>query len=172
MQEEYQDKPEPEAQSQPQETQPEACANLTSLSEPAPAPTPAAACGDNETLLIELSKQLEESTLIEAPLLEPPLLLDNSNSNSITGGNSNNKFWARMFNQQQTPLPTATGAAAPTSIKANNNNKPSQASNQSCTGSSNSNNAWLELFADLDPLANPQAFDLKMSGGRRVAEQT
>lgn len=77
-----------------------------------------------------------------------------------------------MFNQQQAPLPTATGAAAPTSAKANNNNKPSQASNQSSTGSSNSNNAWLELFADLDPLANPQAFDLKMSGGRRVAEQT
>jgi len=38
--------------------------------------------------------------------------------------------------------------------------------------SQSTNNPWLDLFADLDPLANPQAFDLKMSGGRSVAEQT
>ncbi|XP_034482017.1 islet cell autoantigen 1 [Drosophila innubila] len=139
---EYQDKPESKSQP-PTETTP--------MSPASPA------CGDNESLLIELSKQLEESPLIEAPLTDAPLL-DTASSN-----NNNNKFWARMFTQQQqqqTPMPSSMTptAAAPASAPA-----PAKAS---------SNNPWLELFADLDPLANPQAFDLKLSGGRRVAEQT
>lgn len=112
-------------------------------------------CGDNESLLIELSKQLEDSPLIEAPLLLDPPLLDTSN---------NNKFWARMFSQQQPPTPSnappAAAAAAAAAPKTN------------AKQSNNSSNPWLDLFADLDPLANPQAFDLKLSGGRRVAEQT
>lgn len=140
MQEEYQDKP--ESKSQPP----------TENTPMSPAPP---ACGDNESLLIELSKQLEESPLIEAPLTDAPLL-DSSSSN-------NSKFWARMFTQQQqqqTPMSSSMtpATAAPTSAPA--------------PAKTNSNNPWLELFADLDPLANPQAFDLKMSGGRRVAEQT
>ncbi|XP_062136581.1 islet cell autoantigen 1 [Drosophila sulfurigaster albostrigata] len=139
--EDYQDKP--------ASTTPTADTPTTTAAAPAPA-----ACGDNESLLIELSKQLEEAPLIEAsPPSEATL--------------SNNKFWARMFNQ-------STAAAAPTPapapVAAPNKSNPSKPSQQN--SSSNSNNAWLELFADLDPLANPQAFDLKLSGGRRVAEQT
>ncbi|XP_034108796.1 islet cell autoantigen 1 [Drosophila albomicans] len=139
--EDYQDKP--------ASTTPTADTPTTTAAAPAPA-----ACGDNESLLIELSKQLEEAPLIEAsPPSEATL--------------SNNKFWARMFNQ-------STGAAAPTPapapVAAPNKSNPSKPSQQN--SSSSSNNAWLELFADLDPLANPQAFDLKLSGGRRVAEQT
>lgn len=136
--EEYQDKPESVVPTE------------SSSLPPAPA-----ACGDNESLLIELSKQLEESPLIDAPLSDAPLL-------DTASSNNNNKFWARMFNQQQqqTPKPCsmAPSCAAPASAPA--------------PAKTNSNNAWLELFADLDPLANPQAFDLKLSGGRRVAEQT
>ncbi|EDV97674.1 islet cell autoantigen 1 [Drosophila grimshawi] len=115
-------------------------------------------CGDNEALLIELSKHMEE----DSPLIEAPLLDCSS---------GNNKFWSRMFSQQQqqspipSTLPPAAGALAAAPIQTNN--KQSQASS-----SSSNNNPWLELFADLDPLANPQAFDLKLSGGRRVAEQT
>lgn len=30
---------------------------------------------------------------------------------------------------------------------------------------------WMDLFAELDPLANPEAFDLKLSGGRLNAQQ-
>ncbi|XP_030571682.1 islet cell autoantigen 1 [Drosophila novamexicana] len=137
--EEYQDKPKSESQPPAEDT-----------------PAPPNACGDNETLLIELSKQLEESPLIEAPLLETPLLDTSSNS----------KFWARMFTQQQAPTPSTISPVAAAPPKANN--KQSQQS----SSSSSSSNPWLELFADLDPLANPQAFDLKLSGGRRVAEQT
>ncbi|XP_030385976.1 islet cell autoantigen 1 [Scaptodrosophila lebanonensis] len=139
---------------------------------PAAAPVPVAAAptlGDNESLLIELSKQLEDNTLIDAPLLDEEPLAD--------GANSNSNFWARMFSpgsqplqQQLPPIPTsntqqpeAAATVAPT--------KPSN-SNQSKCQPTSSNNPWLELFADLDPLANPQAFDLKMSGGRSVAEQT
>lgn len=139
LQEEYQDKPKSESQPPAEDT-----------------PAPPNACGDNETLLIELSKQLEESPLIEAPLLETPLLDTSSNS----------KFWARMFTQQQAPTPSTISPVAAAPPKANN--KQSQQS----SSSSSSSNPWLELFADLDPLANPQAFDLKLSGGRRVAEQT
>ncbi|XP_060652034.1 islet cell autoantigen 1 [Drosophila nasuta] len=135
--EDYQDKP--------ASTTPTADTPTTTAAAPAPA-----ACGDNESLLIELSKQLEEAPLIEAsPPSEATL--------------SNNKFWARMFNQS-TAAPTPAPAPAP--VAAPNKSNPSKPSQQ------NSNNAWLELFADLDPLANPQAFDLKLSGGRRVAEQT
>lgn len=158
---------------QPQAQEPPSEPSALAASAPTPAPVAIDASGDNESLLIELSKKLE-CTLINAQLSEQSLLLDNSSS---MNSSSNNTFWARMFNQQQAPLPStipasaaATGGA-PTSVKANNN-KPSQMSNQTGGGNSGSNNAWLELFADLDPLANPQAFDLKMSGGRRVAEQT
>ncbi|KAH8398764.1 hypothetical protein KR222_002971 [Zaprionus bogoriensis] len=149
--EEYQDKPACDEAPPPAAEQPSAAAA-------------AASSGDNESLLIELSKQLEESPLIEAP----PLL----DSSSSIPSSSNSKFWSRMFSQQQqaplpsslatpstVPMPATAAAAAPA--------KPQQPSS-----SGSSNNAWLELFADLDPLANPQAFDLKLSGGRRVAEQT
>ncbi|KAL7733814.1 hypothetical protein ACLKA6_011537 [Drosophila palustris] len=119
-------------------------------------------CGDNESLLIELSKQLEESPLIEAPLPDVPLL-DTASSNNST--NSNNKFWARMFTQQQQQQP-------PTPLPNNMANAAAASASAPAPAKTNSNNAWLELFADLDPLANPQAFDLKLSGGRRVAEQT
>ncbi|KAH8398162.1 hypothetical protein KR215_008192 [Drosophila sulfurigaster] len=139
--EDYQDKP--------ASTTPTADTPTTTAAAPAPA-----ACGDNESLLIELSKQLEEAPLIEAsPPSEATL--------------SNNKFWARMFNQS---TGTAAPTPAPAPVAAPNKSNPSKPSQQN--SSSNSNNAWLELFADLDPLANPQAFDLKLSGGRRVAEQT
>lgn len=114
---------------------------------------PPNACGDNESLLIELSKQLEDSPLIDAPLDE-----------DIPAQNSTNKLWSRLFSQQnQQPIPSqvatdskaSAGGATPVPIK-----------------SQTTNNPWLDLFADLDPLANPQAFDLKLSGGRSVAEQT
>lgn len=152
---------------------------MAAPSPPPDTPAPAnAACGDNESLLIELSKQLEECPLIDAHLPEQPLLLDDSSSSMAS--NSNTKFWARMFNQQQqaplpsTTIPTSAGAtvAAATTSSVKANNKPSQSQSNQTGSSSGNNNAWLELFADLDPLANPQAFDLKMSGGRRVAEQT
>ncbi|KAH8380477.1 hypothetical protein KR009_010917 [Drosophila setifemur] len=134
---EYQDKPESQPETKPSSEEP------TSSSEPA------TACGDNESLLIELSKQLEESPLIDAPLEEEAPA-------------QNNKFWARMFHHQQSPMPS--GAAA----------KPSAGVTTPAAPKTNqtTNNPWLDLFADLDPLANPQAFDLKMSGGRSVAEQT
>lgn len=141
FQNEYQDKPE--------ESQPE---SKPSDEEPSKS-EPATACGDNESLLIELSKQLEESPLIDAPLDEEP-----------AQPSSNTKFWARMFNHQssqpqpQQPMPSSTVS------------KPAQGGPQSKAQAAN--NPWLDLFADLDPLANPQAFDLKMSGGRSVAEQT
>ncbi|EDW19636.1 islet cell autoantigen 1 [Drosophila mojavensis] len=143
---EYQDKPKSESQPPTNETP-------TSTASAAPETT----CGDNESLLIELSRQLEESPLIEAPaLLEAPLL-DTSN---------NNKFWARMFSQQQPPTPTPTpSSVCPAAAAALTKTNAKQSNNSS-------NNPWLDLFADLDPLANPQAFDLKLSGGRRVAEQT
>ncbi|KAH8319275.1 hypothetical protein KR067_002522 [Drosophila pandora] len=143
---EYQDKPE--------ETQPE-----TKPSDEDPSKSePVTACGDNESLLIELSKQLEESPLIDAPLDEEP-----------AQPSSNTKFWARMFNHQssqpqpQQPMPTSSTVSKQT---------PGGASSAPQSKAQAANNPWLDLFADLDPLANPQAFDLKMSGGRSVAEQT
>ncbi|XP_037723277.1 islet cell autoantigen 1 [Drosophila subpulchrella] len=116
---------------------------------------PATACGDNESLLIELSKQLEDSPLIDAPLDE-----------EIPAQNSSNKLWSRLFsqqNQQHQPLTSHV----PKESKSSGGATASVASKSQST-----NNPWLDLFADLDPLANPQAFDLKMSGGRSVAEQT
>ncbi|XP_034658614.1 islet cell autoantigen 1 [Drosophila subobscura] len=139
---EYQDKPESK--------QPPASAEIQA--EPAAAPV----CGDNESLLIELSKQLEEdSPLIDAAVEQDSPLMDANHTS-----NSNSKFWARMFNQpqqqpQQKPMPTTTATKTASASK-----------------SQTTNNPWLDLFADLDPLANPQAFDLKLSGGRSVAEQT
>ncbi|XP_022208210.2 islet cell autoantigen 1 [Drosophila obscura] len=124
-------------------------------SEPAPP-----VCGDNESLLIELSKQLEEdSPLIDAPVGQESPLMDANHTST------NSKFWARMFNQQQAqkPMPTTTAAKSATS---------GPALTAAVSKSQTTNNPWLDLFADLDPLANPQAFDLKMSGGRSVAEQT
>lgn len=109
-------------------------------------------------MLIELSKQLEESPLIDAPLDEEP-----------AQPSSNTKFWARMFNHQssqpqpQQPMPTSSTVSKQT---------PGGASSAPQSKAQAANNPWLDLFADLDPLANPQAFDLKMSGGRSVAEQT
>ncbi|KAH8239860.1 hypothetical protein KR032_008748 [Drosophila birchii] len=118
---------------------------------------PATACGDNESLLIELSKlQLEDSLLLDASLEE-----EEPAQNTST---SNNKFWARMFNHQSQPLPLPSSTALPSGGGAASSAIPSK--------SQAANNPWLDLFADLDPLANPQAFDLKMSGGRSVAEQT
>ncbi|XP_017081190.2 islet cell autoantigen 1 [Drosophila eugracilis] len=115
---------------------------------------PATACGDNESLLIELSKQLEESPLIDAPL----------DDEEIPAQNSSNKLWSRLFSQQnQQPLPSQVAKEAKTSASGTT---PVASKSQS------TNNPWLDLFADLDPFANPQAFDLKMSGGRSVAEQT
>jgi len=105
-------------------------------------------------LLIELSKQLEDSPLIDAPL-----------DDEIPAQNSSNKLWSRLFSQtnQQQPLTSHV----PKESKANGGATVPVASKSQST-----NNPWLDLFADLDPLANPQAFDLKMSGGRSVAEQT
>ncbi|XP_017122247.1 islet cell autoantigen 1 [Drosophila elegans] len=115
---------------------------------------PATACGDNESLLIELSKQLEDSPLIDAPLDEEP----------PAQNSSNNKLWSRLFSQQhQQPL---------TSHPAKDSKASGAPTNPAASKSQSTNNPWLDLFADLDPLANPQAFDLKMSGGRSVAEQT
>lgn len=37
---------------------------------------------------------------------------------------------------------------------------------------SSKSNPWIELFADLDPLANLEAFDLKLSGDRKNFQQT
>ncbi|ALC43018.1 CG10566 [Drosophila busckii] len=112
----------------------------------------------NESLLIELSKQLEES-------VDTPLLLE-TEADLMDNTSSSNNFWARMFNQQQqTALPQLSSNATATT--------PTAATPAPAAGkNANSNNPWFELFADLDPLANPQAFDLKLSGGRRVAEQT
>lgn len=118
----------------------------------------ATACGDNESLLIELSKlQLEDSPLLDATLEEEEPAQNTS---------TNNKFWARMFNQQSQPLPLPTSAAMPSG---GGGTASAAVPSKSQAGN---NNPWLDLFADLDPLANPQAFDLKMSGGRSVAEQT
>lgn len=33
-------------------------------------------------------------------------------------------------------------------------------------------NSWMELFSELDPLANLEAFDLKLSGGSKSSQQT
>ncbi|KAH8295660.1 hypothetical protein KR018_002163 [Drosophila ironensis] len=137
---EYHDKPESKGQAQP-ESKPSGEEPTTS--------EPATACGDNESLLIELSKQLDESPLIDAALDEEPAQLSNSNT----------KFWARMFHQpSQPPMPSKSAGASASAAPAGK--------------AQSGNNPWLDLFADLDPLANPQAFDLKMSGGRSVAEQT
>ncbi|XP_017048651.1 islet cell autoantigen 1 [Drosophila ficusphila] len=137
---EYQDKLEP----QPEAKEPE---------EGEPSET-ATACGDNESLLIELSKQMEDSPLIDAPLDE-----EQSAQNS-----GNTKLWSRLFSQQnQQPLPSQPAKDS----KAVGGQPSTTAGKIQST-----NNPWLDLFADLDPLANPQAFDLKMSGGRSVAEQT
>ncbi|XP_017038068.1 islet cell autoantigen 1 [Drosophila kikkawai] len=120
---------------------------------------PATACGDNESLLIELSKlQLEDSPLLDASLEE--------NEPAQNTSTSNNKFWARMFNQQSQPLPLPSSTAMPSA------GGGGAASAAIPSKAQAANNPWLDLFADLDPLANPQAFDLKMSGGRSVAEQT
>ncbi|XP_016955859.1 islet cell autoantigen 1 [Drosophila biarmipes] len=115
---------------------------------------PATACGDNESLLIELSKQLEDSPLIDAPLEE-----------ELPAQNSSNKLWSRLFSQQNQPQPLPS--QVPKESKASGGATAPAASKSQST-----NNPWLDLFADLDPLANPQAFDLKLSGGRSVAEQT
>ncbi|XP_026847561.1 islet cell autoantigen 1 [Drosophila persimilis] len=155
---EYQDKPDSELKPP---------SGKKSQAEPAPV------CGDNESLLIELAKQLEkeDSPLIDAPVQEQesPLMGDANQTSS-----TNSKFWARMFNpqlqqQQQKPMPTTTTttAAKPAACGP----APATAS-AAASKSQSTNNPWLDLFADLDPLANPQAFDLKMSGGRSVAEQT
>ncbi|XP_020816178.1 islet cell autoantigen 1 [Drosophila serrata] len=118
---------------------------------------PATAYGDNESLLIELSKlHLEDSLLLDASLEET--------EPAQNASTSNNKFWARMFNHQSQPLPLPSSTAMPSGGAAATAAIPSK--------SQAANNPWLDLFADLDPLANPQAFDLKMSGGRSVAEQT
>ncbi|KAH8302387.1 hypothetical protein KR044_005903 [Drosophila immigrans] len=142
-------------QDKPASTSPTANTPTPTADAAAPAAVAPAACGDNESLLIELSKQLEQSPLIDAPLPE------------ASAQQSNPKFWARMFNQPTCSM-TPAAAPAPAPVAAANKSNPSKPSQPA----SNSNNAWLELFADLDPLANPQAFDLKLSGGRRVAEQT
>ncbi|KAH8258603.1 hypothetical protein KR038_001359 [Drosophila bunnanda] len=118
---------------------------------------PVTAYGDNESLLIELSKlHLEDSLLLDASLEEDEPV-QNTNTN-------NNKFWARMFNHQSQPLPLPSSTAMPRG--------GGVASDAIHSKSQPANNPWLDLFADLDPLANPQAFDLKMSDGRSVAEQT
>ncbi|EDW31115.1 GL20778 [Drosophila persimilis] len=156
---EYQDKPDSELKPP---------SGKKSQAEPAPV------CGDNESLLIELAKQLEkeDSPLIDAPVQEQesPLMGDANQTSS-----TNSKFWARMFNpqlqqQQQKPMPTTTTttAAKPAACGP----APATAS-AAASKSQSTNNPWLDLFADLDP-PGPirRRFDLKMSGGRSVAEQT
>ncbi|XP_011189617.1 islet cell autoantigen 1 [Zeugodacus cucurbitae] len=49
----------------------------------------------------------------------------------------------------------------------NTNENTNAESHSKTTKSTN----WMDLFAELDPLANPEAFDLKLSGGRLNAQQ-
>ncbi|EDW79968.1 uncharacterized protein Dwil_GK12319 [Drosophila willistoni] len=152
---EYQDKPESESV--------ESKSQSESLLSAHPA------CGDNESLLIELSKQLEESPLIDSLHGE-----EEGDEDQQQRDGSNQKFWSRMFSQPPpSPMPAASSLGTTANNKTSDTSSSAAAANpaksQSITAN---NNPWLELFADLDPLANPQAFDLKLSGGRSVAEQT
>ncbi|XP_068147837.1 islet cell autoantigen 1-like protein [Drosophila tropicalis] len=141
---EYQDKPKSES--------------VESKSQAEPLLSAHPACGDNESLLIELSKQLEES-----PLIDSLHGAEEGDEDQQQRDGSNQKFWSRMFSQ-----PLGTNA----NNKSSDNSSGAAANPAKSQSITANNNPWLELFADLDPLANPQAFDLKLSGGRSVAEQT
>ena len=100
---------------------------------------------------------------------------DNLSSNS----KENTNFWSKMFaqNNHQTLLEDMGGLSGAPSIQSKVPDTLPCQSKQSelpttSKKSTKPNHVWMDLFADLDPLANPQAFDMKLSEGRMNSEQT
>ncbi|XP_054735957.1 islet cell autoantigen 1 [Anastrepha obliqua] len=112
----------------------------------------------NDNTLIELTPNVDDEHIIPS---EP---IDQSNTAT------NQSIWSGLW-------PLGQIGNNNNNVKPNTMNSPAQNMNttekttsETLAKTTKSTN-WMDLFAELDPLANPEAFDLKLSGGRVNAQQ-
>ncbi|XP_053953987.1 islet cell autoantigen 1 [Anastrepha ludens] len=112
----------------------------------------------NDNTLIELTPNVDDELIIPS---EP---IDQSNTAT------NQSIWSGLW-------PLGQIGNNNNNVKPNTMNSPAQNMNttekttsETLAKTTKSTN-WMDLFAELDPLANPEAFDLKLSGGRVNAQQ-
>ncbi|XP_037935953.1 islet cell autoantigen 1 [Teleopsis dalmanni] len=109
-----------------------------------------------QTELIELSQQLES------------LLLPNDSLQTNLFDSST--FWPKAFSKQSSEHISLTSTSSTVTDTHSNENR--QTSLKKDENQKVKSNHWFDLFADLDPLANPEAFDLKLNCGRTNFQQT
>ncbi|XP_017486201.1 PREDICTED: islet cell autoantigen 1 [Rhagoletis zephyria] len=112
----------------------------------------------NDNTLIELTSNVDDELIISS---EPPAQPNQSIWSGLWPlgqvlGSSNNTNKSKT--SESTIVPTAQSL-----------NTAENATTEFTKTTKSTN--WMDLFAELDPLANPEAFDLKLSGGRLNAQQ-
>ncbi|CAD7006086.1 islet cell autoantigen 1 [Ceratitis capitata] len=119
----------------------------------------------NDNTLIELIENSNDELII------PTEISDQSNpviEQSIWSG-----LWplGHSSNQSNNNIKTKANEKNKSELTVENVATSENAIAESANKTTKSTN-WMDLFAELDPLANPEAFDLKLSGGRLNAQQT
>ncbi|XP_014090965.1 islet cell autoantigen 1 [Bactrocera oleae] len=119
----------------------------------------------NDNTLIELTANVGDEELLIPT--EP-----NDNSNMVT----QQSIWAGLWplgqalGHSNNNIKSKTNEKTISDITQQNLNTNENTIAESVSKTTKSTN-WMDLFAELDPLANPEAFDLKLSGGRLNAQQ-
>lgn len=124
----------------------------------------------NDNMLIELTANAVDGELLIPT--EPTQLSNAITQQSVWSGlwplgqaigHNNNNVKSKMNDKTILDL-------TPQNVNSDENITESESESEPVSKTTKSTN-WMDLFAELDPLANPEAFDLKLSGGRLNAQQ-
>ncbi|XP_067647642.1 islet cell autoantigen 1 [Eurosta solidaginis] len=136
--------------------------------------TPPSTSNNHTSTLIEL---VASSNVVDEDLMIPSgLLLETTNNTDMQQQSIWSSLWPlgpqlasnnnnyNVKSQRSDKLPVDT-------LAAQNINTIQNSNTESVSKTQTKTTNWVDLFAELDPLANPEAFDLKLSGGRLNTQQ-